>query len=229
MMFHRSTFLRALPLVAGGWLVPSVSYGANLKPRLTVRGKLKADLPFSDFSTDGWSKGRGHWEIKKGELSGEQVDPGPLEFARVHHKVDLGTCAIIEGEVMLDGAYSLWFDLGDGGALKHTAARLGFWEDASEISQPGVPALKSEIRKGKWVPFLVEFSGIEVAASRERVEISTEHPLFDRPRVGLGISVSSPYERGEDGPRKGLAGVRSLKVFEATPNPKWKKPRDAKA
>lgn len=219
---NRRTFLHrtstGLLAVTAAW--PGDADAAP-KPRLTVKGALLGEFPFRDFETDGWVKGRGRWKIDKGEVTGEQIDPEPAYHAHIHHAADFGPAAIIEAEVKFDGANACWLGLGGYGAFFMTPHRISFHEDSAEMrGAPGIPGADNQIRLGKWVPILVEFAGIEVAAEREKTEIATEATIFKQKRSGISFVVASDVERGG-----GSASLRNLKIWHATPNEKWKKPK----
>lgn len=221
---HRRHFLRhgTLALGVSVGLSPLEVWAAPPKPRLTIKGNLLLDAKFVDLETDGWGKGRGRWKVEKGEVTGEQIDPEPLYHAGISRGVQYDPVAgIIEGEVKFDGANACWIDIGGGGAFFMTPGRISFHNDSSEMSKsPGVPALDNEIRQGKWHPFLVEYYDIQVAGERDGAELATEHSMFKQQRNGISFVVASDVKRGG-----GSASLRNLKIYKATPNPAWKKPK----
>lgn len=221
---HRRFFLRqgTLALGACAGLCPVGAHAALPKPRLTIKGDLLLEAKFVDLETDGWGRGRGRWRVEKGEVTGEQIDPEPLYHAGISRGLEYNPGAgIIEGEVKFDGANACWLGLGGGGAFFMTPGRLSFHNDSSEMTRPGIPAADNEIRQGKWHSFLIEYCDIEVAGEREGAEISTEHTMFKQPRSGISFVVASDVKRGG-----GSASLRNLKIYKATANPKWKKPKE---
>lgn len=221
---HRRLFLRHGSLVLGAacLIQPRSALAAAPKPRLTVKGDLILDAPLVDLKTDGWRQGRGEWKVAKGEVTGQQTDPEPLYHASISRDVAFDEVAgIIEGEVKLDGANACWLSLGGTCALVMSPTRISFHNDGAEMkNSPGVSGAANEIRQGKWYPFIIEYSGVEVAAERERAEIATEHPQFKQKRTWINFVVSSDVEKGG-----GTASLRGLKIYRATPNPAWKKPK----
>lgn len=197
-------------------------HAAAPKPRLTVKGDLLAELPFKDLETDGWSKGRGRWRVEKGEVFGEQIDPEPLYHAHIWHDVAFGSAALIEAEVKLDGANSCWLNLGHVGAVSMSESRIGIWEDDAELKNTsGLPAADGSVRRGKWVPILIELAGVTVAAERDGVALGAEATVFKNERKGIGFGVYCDLKNGKGR----AAGLRNLKIWQATPNEKWKLPK----
>ncbi len=193
---------------------------ADIKPRMTERGKLlfsdDLDKPFSKE----WTVAKGKWEIVDGAMRGCELK-GDMHGAVSRHPVSFQN-AIIQFAFKIDGARVTTLSIN--GAKGHVCRVLlrpnGFTVQKDDQDGKNGPDKAAQlgtceipIKAGEWHTILLEVHGKEMLATLDGKHTAYgEHEAIDKPKTNIGLTVG-----GES------VSFKNLRVWEATPSKEWEK------
>ena len=161
---------------------------------LVPAGKVVTEPSLKEPLDDTWAVSKGTWEVKDGEMVAAEV-PEQKHAAVLWHKVGLSS-AVIDCDFYFDGAKV--FIIGcDGtkhiGRLVMTYGSIKICEDSSEVKgvRPGATLAEAKVnlKPGEWHHAHLKWTGDQMAARVDGVEIKGNHPTLSAPKSRWWLAV----------------------------------------
>jgi hypothetical protein len=219
------TRLQTFGFAAGALLLCSAVRAADpapdFKPTMTQPGKLLFSDDLGQLPDAEWKPGKGKWEIADGALKGAEV-PDDKHAAGTRHKMDFHN-VVIQYAFKLDGAKSTSFSINAG---KDHLCRLsvtpkGFTLQKDKPNKNSTDAavkldqMRTPVTTGEWHTIQIELLGKEMLASLDGKAVAFgSNDALDVDKANFGLTVSGDS-----------ASFKSLRVWEAEPNPGWEAAR----
>ena len=206
-----------LTLGSLGFTAQAADSPAEPKTLLAERGKLLVSDDLSAAPAAPWRVAKGKWELVDGAWHGEELpaDNHPGVVRRPLNFKD----AIIQYSFKLEGGKQATLSIN---TEKEHLCRVLIRPDAFIVQKDDMDhegpdkavvfqTIKTPIKPGEWHTVVVEILGNEMLASLDGDKIGFgSHEVISREKANFGFTIGG-----------GGVALKSLRVWEATPNKSW--------